>query len=113
MSRAASRPSPTCTAPHTLSIHRRIRCCAGRALVRWRRVLNTAVTRHATRALADLLKKAKEVNDASHHPCRGPKPIDDKTLAVPLFPPINQWGHLPLPIWALSPHSTSHLARQV
>jgi hypothetical protein len=81
--------------------------------VRWRRVLNTAVTRHATRALADLLKKAKEVNDASHHPCRGPKPIDDKTLAVPLFPPINQWGHLPLPIWALSPHSTSHLARQV
>jgi len=95
-----------------VAIHRRIRCCAGRALVRWRRVLNTAVTRHATRALADLLKKAKEVNDASHHPCRNPKPIDDKTLAVPLFPPINQWGHLPLPIWALSPHSTSHLARQ-
>ncbi len=87
--------------------------CRPCALVRWRRVLNTAVTRHATRALADLLKKAKEVNDASHHPCRNPKPIDDKTLAVPLFPPINQWGHLPLPIWALSPHSTSHLARQV
>ena len=46
-------------------------------------------------------------------PVPHPKPIDDKTLAVPLFPPINQWGHLPLPIWALSPHSTSHLTRQV
>jgi len=86
--------------------------CGPCALVRWRRVLDTAVTRHATRALVDLLKKAKEVNDASHHPWRNPKPIDDKTLAVPLFPPINQWGHLPLPIRALSPHSTSHLARQ-
>jgi len=29
-----------------------------------------------------------------------------------MFPPINQWGHLPEPIRALSPHSTSHLARQ-
>jgi len=86
--------------------------CRPCALVRWRRVLNTAVTRHATRALTDLLKKAKEVTATSHHPCRNPKPIDDKTLAVPLFPPINQWGHLPEPIRALSPHSTSHLARQ-
>jgi len=86
--------------------------CGPCALVRWRRVLDTAVTRHATRALVDLLKKAEEVTATSHHPCRGPKPIDDKTLAVALFPPINQWGHLPEPIRALSPHSTSHLARQ-
>jgi len=86
--------------------------CRPCALVRWRRVLNTAVTRHATRALTDLLNKAKEVTAASPHPCRNPKPIDDKTLAVPMFPPINQWGHLPEPIRALSPHSTSHLARQ-
>jgi len=86
--------------------------CRPCALVRWRRVLDTAVTRHTTRAVADFLKKAKEVAAISRHPCRNPKPIDDKTLAVPLFPPINQWGHLPLPIRALSPHSTSHLARQ-
>ncbi|MGI8591885.1 MAG: hypothetical protein ACR2M5_13045 [Nakamurella sp.] len=86
--------------------------CGPYTLVRWRRVLNTAVTRHATRALTDLLKKAKEVTGTSHHPCRNPKRIDDKTLAVPLFPPISQWGHLPEPIRALSPHSTSHLARQ-
>jgi len=52
------------------------------------------------------------VTAASHHSCRAPKPIDDKTLDVPLFPPINQWGHLPLPIRPLSPHSTSRLARQ-
>jgi len=86
--------------------------CGPCTLVRWRRILNTAVTRHTTRAVADFLKKAKEVAAISHHPCRNPKPIDDKTLAVPLFPPINQWGHLPEPIRALSAHSTSHLARQ-
>ena len=72
--------------------------CGPCALVRWRRVLDTAVTHHTTRAL--------EVTATSHHPCRRPKPIDDKTLAVPLFPPINQWGHLPEPIRALSPPST-------
>ncbi len=86
--------------------------CGPCTLVRWRRVLNTAVTRHATRALVDLLKKAEEVTATSHHPCRAPKPIDDKTLAVPLFPPINQWGHLPEPNRPMSPHSASHLARQ-
>ena len=29
---------------------------------------------------------------------RAPEPINPKTWAAPLFPPINQWGHLPLPI---------------
>jgi hypothetical protein len=82
------------------------------ALVRWRRVLDTVVTRHATRALVDLLKDAEEVTAASHHPCQAPKPFDDRTLAVPLFPPINQWGHLPEPIRPLSPHAASYLARQ-
>ncbi len=69
--------------------------CGPCALVRWRRVLITAVTRHATRALVDLLKRAKDVTDASHHPCRHPKPIDDKTLAVPLFPTDQPMGTPP------------------
>jgi hypothetical protein len=86
--------------------------CGPCALVRWRRVLNTAVTRHTNQALADLLTGAEEVTAASHHPCQAPKPFDDRTLAVALFPPINRWGHLPEPIRPLSPHSTSHLARQ-
>jgi len=77
--------------------------------VRWRRVLDTEVQHKSVKTL---LKDAEVVAAGSHHPCRAPKPIDDKTLDAVLFPPINQWGHLPLPIRPLSPHSTSRLARQ-
>jgi len=83
--------------------------CGPCALVRWRRVLDTEVPH---KSVKNLLKDADVVTTANHHPCRNPKPIDDKTLEAPLFPPINQWGHLPLPIRPLSPHSTSRLARQ-
>ncbi len=30
-----------------------------------------------------------------------------------MFPPINQWGHLPAPIYPLSRHAVSILARQI
>jgi len=83
--------------------------CGPCALVRWRRVLD-AEAKH--KRLKTLFKDAKEVTAASHHPCQSPKPIDDRTLDAPLFPPINQWRHLPLPIRPMSPHSTSRLARQ-
>jgi len=83
--------------------------CGPCTLVRWRRVLDTEVQH---RRVKKLLKDAKEVTSDSHHSCQAPRPIDDKTLDAVLFPPINQWGHLPLPIRPLSPHSTSRLARQ-
>ncbi len=83
--------------------------CGPCALVRWRRVLDTEST---FKSVKTLLKKAEAVTPASHHSCHAPKPIDDRTLDAPLFPPINQWGHLPYPIEPLSPHSTSRLARQ-
>jgi len=83
--------------------------CGPCTLVRWRRVLDTEVQHKSVKTL---LKKAEEVTGASHHSCRSPKPIDARTLDAPLFPPINQWGHLPLPIRPLSPHSASRLARQ-
>ena len=83
--------------------------CGPCALVRWRRVLDTEVQHKSVKTL---LKDAEVVTAASHHPCHAPKPIDDKTLDAVLFPPINQWGQLPLPIRPLSPHSTSRLARQ-
>ena len=83
--------------------------CGPCALVRWRRVLDTEATH---KRLKTLFKDAEEVTSASHHPCHAPKPIDDRTLDAPLFPPINQWGQLPFPIEPLSPHSTSRLARQ-
>ncbi len=78
-------------------------------MVRWRRVLDTEVLHKNVKTL---LKKAEVVSADSHHSCHVPKPIDDKTLDAPLFPPINQWGQLPYPIEPLSPHSTSRLARQ-
>ena len=83
--------------------------CGPCTLVRWRRVLDTEATHKSVKTL---LNKAEEVTGASHHSCRSPKPIDARTLDAPLFPPINQWGHLPLPIRPLSPHSASRLARQ-
>ena len=83
--------------------------CGPCTLVRWRRVLDTEVT---NKRVKTLLKKAEEVTSASHHACHTPRPIDDKTLEAPVFPPINQWGQLPYPIEPMSPHSTSRLARQ-
>ena len=83
--------------------------CGPCALVRWRRVLDTEVLHKNVKTL---LKKAEVISADSHHSCQVPKPIDDRTLDAPLFPPINQWGHLPYPIEPLSPHSTSRLARQ-
>ena len=83
--------------------------CGPCTLVRWRRVLDTEVT---NKRLKTLFKHAEEVTSASHHPCHVPRSIDDRTLDAPLFPPINQWGHLPYPIEPLSPHSTSRPARQ-
>ena len=83
--------------------------CGPCTLVRWRRVLDTEAQHLSVK---ELLRKAEAVTADGHHPCRTPKPIDDRTLGLPLFPPINQWGHLPLPIRPLTPHSTSRLARQ-
>jgi len=45
-----------------------------------------------------LLKDAEEVTAGSHHSCKAPKPIDDRTLDAALFPPINQWGQMPFPL---------------
>ena len=83
--------------------------CGPCTLMRWRRVLDTEATH---KRIKTLFKDAEEVTADSHHPCRAPKPIDSQTLEAVLFPPINQWGHLPFPLEPLSPHSTSRLARQ-
>ncbi len=60
-----------------------------------------------------MLKNATAVTATSRHVCRAPKPIRAKTESVALFPPINQWGHLPAPIYPLSRHAVSVLARQI
>ena len=85
--------------------------CGPCALVRWRRLLDITVAKK-TRMSEFLTTKAKEVTEASHHPCRQPQPIDPRTLEVSLFPPIDQWGHLAVQIRPLTARSVSRLARQ-
>jgi len=87
--------------------------CGPCALARWRRVVDAEVTGTSAAGMRRLFKKAPVVTSESRHVCREPEPAAAKTLAVPLFPPINQWGHLPLPIQPLSRHAISVLARQV
>ena len=87
--------------------------CGPCALVRWRRIVDTEVGGTSAKRLAGKLKNAKAVTATSRHVCRAPKPIRAKTDSVALFPPINQWGHLPAPIYPLSRHAISVLARQV
>ncbi len=87
--------------------------CGPCALVRWRRVVDVEVTTLSVARMRSLLKKAPVVTSTSRHVCRDPGPINLETLAVPLFPPINQWGHLPMPIQPLSRHAISILARQI
>jgi len=87
--------------------------CGPCALVRWRRIIDAVVRGTSAIGMAELLKNAHQVTAASRHPCRSPKPIRAKTSPVSLFPPINQWGHLPLPLQPLTRHATSVLARQI
>ncbi len=87
--------------------------CGPCALVRWRRVVDAEIGGTSAKRMAQMLKDAHPVTAVSRHVCRTPKPIQAKTLQAPLFPPINQWGHLPLPIHPLSRHAISVLARQI
>jgi hypothetical protein len=49
------------------------------------------------------------------HPrlCRSNRALDDATLAVPLLPPIDQWGYVPFPMQRLTPHSLSRRVRDL
>ena len=87
--------------------------CGPCALVRWRRIVDVEVGGTSAKGLAGKLKNAKAVTPASRHVCRTPAPIRVKTEAAALFPPINQWGHLPAALYPLSRHAVSILARQV
>ena len=87
--------------------------CGPCALVRWRRIVDIEVGGTSTKGLAGKLKNAKTVDATSRHVCRAPAPIRAKTDPAALFPTINQWGHLPAPIYPLSRHAVSILARQI
>jgi len=87
--------------------------CGPCAVVRWLKILDLAVTKPSTKIIARALKRTKAVDHRSVHVChRGPV-LDEATRGVPLLPPIDQWGALPLPLQRLSPHSPSRRARDM
>jgi len=59
------------------------------------------------------MKRAAAVDHRSPHVCHTGPVLADTTKAVPLLPPIDQWGALPLPLQRLSPHSLSRRARDL
>ena len=87
--------------------------CGPCAVVRWLKILDLAVTQLSTRTIAGALKKTKPVDHRSPHVCHNGPVLADTTTSVPLLPPIDQWGALPLPRPRLSPHSLSRRARDL
>jgi hypothetical protein len=87
--------------------------CGSCAVVRWLRVLDVAVTKISTAAVADAVGHAKTVTAESPHLCRSTRTIDAATRPVALLPPINQWGALPFPHPRLTPHSHSRRTRDL
>jgi len=81
--------------------------CGSCAVTRWLKILDLAVTKPSTKTIARALKKAAVVDHRSPHVCHTAPVLDETTKAVPLLPPIDQWGALPLPLQRLSPHSLS------
>jgi len=90
-----------------------VEVCGPCAVVRWLKILDLAVTKPSTKTIARAMKKAPVVDHRSPHVChRGPV-LGETTKAVPLLPPIDQWGALPLPLQRLSPHSLSRRVRDL
>jgi len=90
-----------------------VEACGACAVVRWLKILDLAVTQLSTRTIAEALKKAAAVDHRSPHVCRNGLVLDEATRGVPLLPPIDQWGALPLPLQHLSPHSLSRRVRDL
>jgi hypothetical protein len=87
--------------------------CGPCAVTRWLKILDLAVTKPSTKTIARALKKAPAIDHRSVHVCRSGPILDETTKTVPLLPPIDQWGALPLPLQRLSPHSLSRRTRDL
>ena len=83
------------------------------AVSRWLKILNLAVTKLSTRTVAGALKKTQPIDHRSPHVCHTGPVLDARTTAVPLLPPIDQWGYEPFPLQPLTPHSLSRRARDL
>ena len=66
--------------------------CGPCAIVRWLKILDLAVTHLSTRTIAEALKKTSQVDHHTPHVCHTRPVLNERTTAVPLLPPIDQWG---------------------
>jgi len=87
--------------------------CGPCAIVRWLKILDLAVTQLSTRTIAGALKKTSQVDHRSPHVCHPGPVLGAATRAVPLLPPIDQWGYEPFPLQPLTPHSLSRRTRDL
>ena len=87
--------------------------CGPCAVVRWLKILNLAVAHLSTRTIASALKKTNPVDHRSPHVCHTGPVLGAATRAVPLLPPIDQWGYEPFPLQPLTPHSLSRRTRDL
>ena len=64
--------------------------CAGparsRAVTRWLKILDLAVTKPSTKTIARALKKASTIDHRSMHVCDTAPVLDDRTKVEPLLP---------------------------
>jgi len=86
--------------------------CGPCALTRWQGIIDVDVRPDLRGNIPKLLAHAPAVTSGSRHACHHPEPIHPDSMSTPLFPPINQWGHFPLPIRQMSRRAAAHLARQ-
>jgi hypothetical protein len=87
--------------------------CGPCAVVRWLKILDLAATHLSTRTIAGAIKRAKAVDHRSPHACHTKPGLGAATTAVPLLPPIDQWGYEPFPLQPLTPHSLSRRTRDL
>jgi hypothetical protein len=90
-----------------------VEVCGPCAVVRWLKILDLAVTKPSTKTIARALKKTNPVDHRSPHVCHTLPVLGAATRAVPLLPPIDQWGYEPFPLQPLTPHSLSRRTRDL
>jgi hypothetical protein len=77
--------------------------CGPSALARWVHVLDLAVT-SSNRLIAAVIARAAPLAPDSPHLCADSHPITEKTQAMALLPPIDQWGLLTAALRPPDPH---------
>jgi len=118
-------PTPPAVSPPTAVVDRGNWFCHTFRDVAWIRAIgrgaqaaavhwpSPSVTKPSTKTIARAMKKAAAVDHRSPHVCDIALRLDASTKVVPLLPPIDQWGALPLPLQRLSPHSLSRRVRDL